>query len=386
MWRKGKQIYGSLSLLIALAPLGLLLAGCPGPASDPENNPVRLGAVLPLTGSAAQIGSWQQRGLQIALKHINEEGGVNGRRLELSVQDSQSAPASGVSAFNQILLRDDVPVVFSSLSSVSSAVLPIADERKVNVMMLAVSLPDITDNSSWAFRCNLGSDDEARAMAQYLEEETDIDQVAVAYLNDDFGVGAAQVFRNETRERGIRILAQEPYAKDEADFRTLALKLRQVDADAIYVIGYVNSSVQLIKQIREIGIQEPILGNMALSVPSFLDLGGEALYGARFTASRYDPMSERREVRRFVQSYKKSYEETPNFFAAFAYDAAYLVAVAMRSSGSQPEEIREGLLGIRDFPGVLGDLTVGRTGDIQYPTRLVTNDGGVIMPLGGEVR
>jgi branched-chain amino acid transport system substrate-binding protein len=369
-----------VSLLIILGiTIGMVLwfANYRSQQTD-EMHSTKLAAVLPLTGSPAQIGIWQKRGLDLAIEQINQKGGYKGTPLTITYEDSQGDPKTGVTAIQKILADSKPPVVFSSLSSVASATLPILDRSKTVSMLLAVSLPGITDRSPWAFRCNLGSDDEAIAMASYLSK-TPIRRIAVAYINDEFGVGAESIFQKAAKNNNFEVTTSEAYNKDSSDFRTLITKLRSKNPEAIYVIGYVKASVLLVKQLRELNVTLPVLGNMALSVPSFLELGGKALDGTVFTVTQFDPNKQNLEVKSFVTAYKTKYKESPTFFSAFAYDSIMMIQQAANNRKFTSEDIRAGLLEIKNYPGVLGSLTVKPNRDIDFPTRVVKNKNGVLV-------
>ncbi len=346
----------------------------------PKTESRQLGAILPLTGSAAQIGIWQQRGLELAIEQLNQNLTPPTKPFQVVYEDSQGDPKTGVAALQKIISTTKPPVILSSLSSVSSAVLPLLERHQIVSMLLAVSLPGITERSWWTFRCHLGSDNEAEAMAAYLAT-TPIRRVAVAYINDEFGVGAEAVFRRVAENKKLVVTATEAYNKEASDFRTLVTKLRRTNPEAIYVIGYVNSSVLLIKQLRELGVRVPVLGNLTLSLPSFLQLGGQALEGAIFTVTPFDVQQEREQLKSFVRGYQARYQEEPNVYAAFAYDAIMMVGQAAQNQEFSALRIREGLLEIRDYQGILGKLNVEPNGEIEFPTRIVQNRGGVIVPV-----
>ena len=349
-----------------------------------QTSSIQIAAVLPLTGSAAQIGTWQKRGLDLAIEQINQQAGDEGTPITITYEDSQGDPKTGVVALQKILANSQPAVVFSSLSSVSSANLPVLNQNEIVSMLLAVSLPGITDRSSWAFRCHLGSDDEAEVIASYIGE-TSIRRIVIAYINDEFGVGAESVFRQAAVKNNFEVITSEAYNKDASDFRTLITKLRSTNPEAVYVIGYVKASVLLIKQLRELGVTVPVLGNMALSVPSFLELGGKALDGAVFTVTQFDPNSQSPEVKSFVEAYQTKYQEEPTFFTAFAYDSMMMIQQAANNHNFTAEGIREGLQEMNNYPGVLGNLTVKPNRDIDFPTRVMRNQNGVLVSVTKEV-
>lgn len=346
-----------------------------------EENVIKIGAILPLTGSAADIGNWQKDGIDLSAEQINKHGGINGKRVVVIYEDSQSDPKTGVNAFEKIMATEkNCEVLFCSLTSVSSAIIPLINKRERVLMMLAVSLPGITERSKWAFRYNLGSDDEAEAMAAYLGSKG-VKKVSVAYINDEFGLGALKTFESSYSKVGGKVVTSVSYEADWTDFRTILAKLKDVSSEYIYVIGYVKASVLLIRQMREMGINLPIAANMALSVPSYMKIGGEALEGAIFSVTRFDPDSKDPRVKDFVDLYFNTYGEKPTFFAAFAFDALNLVADAMIREGTTAKKIRIGLLKTVDYNGVMGHVQVKENGNMKFPTRIVRIENGHIVSV-----
>ncbi|MFZ4702031.1 MAG: ABC transporter substrate-binding protein, partial [Candidatus Methylumidiphilus sp.] len=212
---------------------------------------LRIAAVLPLTGPAAQIGTWQKNGIELALTHINSELSKDHKTIQVEYEDSSGDSKTGVSALQRLLALNKMIAVLSSLSNVSNAILPITSRVSLPTVLLSVSYPTITDDNPWAVRCHLGSEEEAQAMVNYLLT-TNIKNFSLAYVNDDFGVGAAQSLKEFAISNKLQISIMEPYEKTATDLRVLASKLIRDQPRAIYVVGYVKSSVLLIKQLREL--------------------------------------------------------------------------------------------------------------------------------------
>ncbi len=338
----------------------------------------KIGAILPLTGPAAQIGEWQKKSIDLAIDEINIKGGIKGKKLQLIYEDSKSDSKEGISAFNKLISVEKIPFSFTCLSSVSNALIPIADKNRVNILMLAVSLPGIADKSKYAFRCNVGSDDEAKAMATFLAEDLKLKKLAVFYINDEFGIGALKVLKEKYKNAGGSIVWEDSYHPNGTDFRSSLVQIKETKAEGVYIIGYVQASAIAMKQIREVEINLPIFANMALTVPIFTKTAGSAAEGVYFTTNMFNPDSQETRVVKFMQDYKLKYGDTPNFFSAFAYDGAKMIAEAISKRGYSNEGIRQGLLAIKNFPGVVGDFDVLPNGDIKFPTRIVRFEKGKI--------
>ena len=370
-------------ITISLIILAVIVAGIAIYFTQKPKEPetIKIGAILPLTGPSSEIGTWQKTGIDLAIENINKAGGIEGKKLIVLYEDSKGDPRTGTMAFTKLIASRDIYCVFSSLSSVSSAILPIADKQKIVLVMLAVSLPGIADRSEWAFRFNVGSEDEAHAMAQFLATKKGTPKIAIYYINDEFGNGALQTFRKTYGGYRGDIVWERSYEKNQTDHRSNLVSLKNIKVDGVYVIGYVKSSVLAIKQMREMGIKVPIYANMALTVPVFLTLGGEAVEGVHFTTNLFNPDSKEQVVRQFVKMYVQRFVETPNFFSAFAYDAVNIVAEAIKRGGNINIGIKEGILSIKDYDGVTGKITVEPNGDAKFPVRIVKVEKGKIVEV-----
>lgn len=374
---RNKTLLAVLAMVV-LAIVVFTLWRRPGPDAEQY---IDVGAVFPLTGAAADIGQWQRKGLDLAVKQINEQRGAGNRKFRIIYQDSAGDPKTGLSAFSQILSQSKPPVVISSISSVSNALLPVSREQKVNVMLLAVSLPKITEQSAYAYRFNVGSEDEAKIMARHVSGRLNRKEVAVYYLNDEFGLGALEVFKRELGATGGKVVWEEAYAAAAADHRNSLTKIARSGAKGIYVIGYTRASAIAIKQLREMNNQLPIFANMALTVPTFTQLVGEAMEGVTFTTNIFDANQDDPQVKRFADAYQQSYNERPTFFGAFAYDSMQVIAQSIKAPETAAEDLRQALAPQKEFAGVMGTFSVDASRNFRFPVRLVQYNNGKLQGL-----
>ena len=361
-------------LLLVLTSILIVVCG------KKEYKTIKLAAILPLSGTSANIGRWQQQGLDLAMEEVNSTWKNSDKAIQIIYEDSQGEPKFGLSSFEKLITGNEVPVVFISLSSVANAILPRLNQNPINAILLAVSLPKITDQSDFAFRFNLGSDDEATAIAAYFGEKQ-IQRVAVAYINDEFGIGALEAFNRETTTKNGKVLTTEAYNKEQTDFRTIATKIANKKPDAIYIIGYVRASVMLIRQMRELGVKAPVFGNMALSVPSYIELGGSSLEGAVFTVTRFDVDSIDSTTTAFVNRFHLKYGEKPTFFSAFAYDALIFVAQSLKVENTSVAGLHNYLIKKKEFIGIMGRCEQMPNRAFRFQTQLVKNENGKIVSI-----
>lgn len=277
---------------------------------------ITIGAILPLTGNASKIGQWQKKGIELAVSEINKK---NDTKINIVFKDSMSSPKSGILAYRNLIQNTQIDTIISSLTSVSMAVQPSSEKDKKSLIMLAVSHPNIADNKKYTIRFNLGSEDEALKLAEYLNKEN-YKSVCVAYINNDFGLMASKALEENLKN----ITLTNGYLPQNIDFRSFVEKVISNKCEALNVIGYTSASIILIKQLKELGGDQDIFTNMALSIPSFKELGGESLQGVSYTATNFEKETNTQSVD-FVSNYKKLYDESPTFFASFSYDAVNFI-------------------------------------------------------------
>jgi branched-chain amino acid transport system substrate-binding protein len=376
--RSKKILFIVIAAIIIAGIVGLIISRR---SSGPAEQFVSIGAVLPLTGQASDIGKWQQKGLDLAVEQINAQRGANLKKLRVVYQDSASDPKTGLSAFSQILAQSKPPVVISSLSSVSNALLPISRQQNVNTILLAVSLPAITQQSEYAYRFNVGSEDEAKVMATYLTSQSKLNRIAVYYINDEFGLGALEVFKQDFGKAGGQIVWQESYAGTATDHRSALSKMGKSGAQGIYVIGFTRASALAIKQLREMGSKVPVYANMALTVPTFTQLIGDAIEGATFTTNYFDASTTDQHVKNFVQAYTQRYGEPPTFFGGFAYDSIQVIAPALTNPDTAAADVRAQLAPGKQFAGVMGSFSVDDQRNFRFPVKLVQFKQGKLQEI-----
>ncbi len=376
-----RTLFILLGVIVVAAIIGVITWSRSRSNGPVEGEAISIGAVLPLTGPASDIGKWQQKGLDLAVEQINAQRTGGAPKLRMIYQDSAGDPRTGVSAFSQIMAQRKPPVVISSLSSVSNVILPLTKEQKVTAILLAVSLPAITKQSEYAYRFNVGSEDEAKVMATYITNQAKLSRVAVYYINDEFGLGALEVFKRDFGATGGQIVWEESYAGAAADHKNVLAKMGQSKAQGLYVIGYTRASALAVKQLREMGNKMPIFANMALTVPTFTQLIGDAIEGATFTTNYFDVSTTDERVRSFVQAYTQRYSEPPTFFGAFAYDSVQMLAPLLTSPQTTADDIRAGLTPQRQLSGVMGQFSVDGERNFRFPVKLVQFKQGKLQEI-----
>jgi branched-chain amino acid transport system substrate-binding protein len=357
---------------LLVAAVVLAVSGLAGCARRPTG-PIRLGAVLPLTGPAAQYGKYAREGIELAVSEINESNGIRGRHLEVVFDDSKAEPKEAVTIANRLISVDRVPVILCLTTSETSAIAPICESKKT-VLLTGTVAPDAADLGEYVFRnaSNLATDAET---VMRLCQDLKLRRLAVVGLNIDAHLWVENFVRRRLPEFGGQVVAVENGNRGDTDFRTQLTKVKAARPDALYVLGYAEIAY-ILKQARELGIAARIFGDPSMESPEVVQIARNAADGVIYTRAAFDPSSPTSNVRDFTSEYRRRYKREPEVFAAQFYDSIHILARVMAERGTMPNDIREGLLSIRNYPGVSGQTTFLPNGDVRKPVMVKTIRGG----------
>lgn len=327
---------------------------------------IKIGAMLPLSGDAAQYGEWGKNGISLAADEINSKGGINGNKIEVVYEDDAADPKKGVSAVNKLISIDKVNVLIGPIpSAVTLAIAPICEKNEV-VVLSSSSNPTITHSGDYIFR-NWPSDDfEGLAMAQYAIKMK-FNRIAVFHINNEYGLGIAKVFKEQYLKLGGSVLITETFMQGSSDMRSLLTKIRSYNPDAIYLIGHTKENGHIVKQARDMDIKSQILGTVGIEGTDFLNIADERAEGVIYTAPAFDPDSQYPEVKTYQDAYIIKYGRKSEIFAATAYDALNIIALMIQKYGNDPDKIKAGLYALKNYPGVSGVTSFDENGDVVKP-------------------
>lgn len=344
--------------------------------------PYKFGAILPLTGRAAMLGENVRNGMQMAVDDINSSGGINGRLIEVEFGDSKDDPKEGVSLMNRYTSINNYPIVVSAMTSITSPLIPIADRTGTVLFATMVSSPTYAEKSEYLFRCFTRAGTEVPPLAKIAYDQLEMRKIASIYVDDDFGKGYMERFKADFESLGGTFVGDLPFTRGSSDFRNTITKLQIIDEDGIYVVGYDRAMGLIPKQIRELGINSPILANASAATPAYISIAGEAAEGItlmNFAFSTRAPRTE--EGKQLVTKYEELFGKTPLVLTVIGYDIVKLLAVAIESKGFNAKDVKQGLLEINNHDGVIGKLSVQSTGEVDVPLMPLVIQGGRPAPF-----
>ena len=359
-----KRVIGLVAAVVVAVVVVLVIFVQDGP----KQSSYKIGAILPLTGRAAILGQNVRNGMQMAIDDVNAAGGINGRMLEIEFGDSRNDPKEGVSLMNKFTSVDGLPVVVSAMTPITAPLIPIAERNKTVLFATMVSSPEFAKKSEFLFRCFTRAGTEVPPLAKLAYGKLGMRKIISLFVDDDFGKGYSERFKIEFEKLGGKMIDQLPYTRGSSNFRNTIAKLKSLEADGIYLIGYDKAMGLIPKQIREMGITTPMLANASMATPAYLNIAGSASEGIvwmNFAFSTRAPRTE--QGKRLVQQYKEKFGSTPLVLTVIGYDIVGMIVKAIRTSGDTPDDISRCLLDIKDYEGVIGLLSIQPDGEVDIP-------------------
>ncbi len=269
---------------------------------------IKIGAILPLTGSASVVGEQIQKAMNLA----NEKN-----KYTIIYEDSANTPSKGVNAYNKLSQIDKVNTVIVAMTGVSKAIVPFASRDKLATFAISTSVPIATSSKDYVFRYFIDGVSEAESMAEYLVGFGH-KKIAVVKINDEYGNVMFDSFKKKLETKGIQPLLVESFERDVANFRLEAAKIKAGNPDSIYFIGYSKPLATVIKQSYEVGLKVPYASTFGFEIPGTRELAGEAANGLVYTSVKFGENIET--TKEFFEKFKKTTGQNPSNDAAFAYD------------------------------------------------------------------
>lgn len=356
------------SLLGAVVFLGLRHTG--------KDNGYRIGADLPLTGPVSYVAEQLKNGMDLAVEEINTSGGINGRTLQIVYQDNQRDPKQSLTAFRQLLTQYRVPIIITSHSPLSLPLRPLADESRVLLLSTIVSYPEFTRGFSFVARDFVSSELESHLIADFVYRQRNVTRAGILHVNDDYGKGAAEAFRDRFESQGGSVVAVEEFAQEETNLRSTLTRMYLREPGAIYLVGRERSFAAAIVQMRETGYRGDIVTTISMNSRTVLEQTGQASEGIFFTDIEYFPDAPTTEqMRAFVTRYQAKYGDVRNYVSVYGYDMVKYLAAAIREGGYSSEGIRHALQR-KKIEMIRGTVTVPESLDIQTPLHIAQVKAG----------
>lgn len=352
------------ALLPAAIVLMALAFSCTRQSNENEaidRSTIKIGYFGDLTGPTFNFGKSAYNGMLMAASEINDAGGINGRRIDVVIEDDKGSPEEAARLTAKLIDQDKVvAIIAGGTSSNSSAAAPKAQSSHIPFISPSSTDPSVTKVGDYIFRACFVDSFQGEVMANFAANTLKAQKAAVIFdFNSPYGRGLTSFFAQSFAKFGGRIVSEQSYTQGDADFKGQLSSIRSAEPDVIYIPGYYGDVALIAKQARMIGLTQPLLGADGWDAPELWQLGGDALNGS-YISTHYSLDDPSPAIQRFVELYKQRYGNLlPDAHAALAYDAARLLFDAMTRAGTtESGKLREALAQTKNFAGVTGVISM----------------------------
>jgi branched-chain amino acid transport system substrate-binding protein len=342
--------------------------------------PIKIANIVELSGAGATSGTNFRDGMLLAVKEINAAGGILGHKIETTTADTQSNPgvAKGLA---QKAIDDDVFAVFGPVFS-GSIMVSMAETRRAEVPnFTGGEAASITKQGNpYIFRTSFTQDTAMPKIARYLAGPLKVKNLALIYVNNDYGKGGRESLMKALQPLGVKIVTDVSTEQNQVDFSAAVLKAKQSNADAVFVYLNEEESARALRELRKQGVNKPIVGETTLVGQKVIELAGDAANGAvAHVGLTVDaPMPA---MRAFRARFEKEYHYTPDHNGIKGYTGVYVLKAAIEKVGKLDRKaVAQAMHGLKvsaaKEPGVILDVTFDGNGDLDRESFLVEARNG----------
>ncbi len=356
----------ALTLIFSL----LLVAGCPQQEEEEDEakkeekkEPIKIGAIISITGPYSALGVPEKNTLEMEVEKINDNGGVNGRDIEIIIEDDGTDEAKTVTAATKLIEQDEVIAIIGPTGTGQTMAIrkQIEDAEIPQVSMAGGNI--ITDQlSEWVFTTPPSNFIVVPFALNYLENEG-LKKIGLITDSGGFGKDGKTVIEEEVKDRDMEIVANETYNPTDVDMKAQLTKIKGTDAQVVVAWTAGKGASIIAKNMSELNMDIPYLGSHGIAMEAFIKGAEDAANGVIFPIGgrvlipdSFTEESEHKKVTQdYVNDYTSKYGEAQSTFGGHAFDALHIIVNALEKSDSDdPKDLRDAIEVTTDFAGIAG--------------------------------
>ena len=326
---------------------------------------VKIGLMCPLTGKWASEGQDMKNIVSLLVDETNAAGGINGKKIELVVEDDAGDPRTAALAAQKLASAGVAAVIGTYGSAVTEATQNILDEADIVQIGTGSTSVRLTEKGLQKFFRTCPRDDAQGKAAAEKIRAGGYKKVALLHDNSSYAKGLAEETREGLKAAGVPVIFYDALTPGERDYTAILTSLKAADPDLIFYTGYYPETGMLLRQKKEMGWAAPMMGGDAANHQDLVKIAGpEAAAGYFFISPPLPQDMDSPEARQFMESYKAKYNSLPvSVWAVLAGDAFRAIEEAMKNGAETPDKIAEWLKKHPDIPGLSGSLGFNEKGD-----------------------
>ncbi|MER3462682.1 MAG: ethanolamine utilization protein EutJ, partial [Armatimonadota bacterium] len=340
----------------------------PGEGNRVEGDVIKVGVIASLNGELKPWGEDSVRGIQMAVDEFNAAGGVNGKKVQLVIEDTASKPEVGKTATEKLVSEDKVVAILGEIASgITQPAAQVAFQYGVPIISPGSTRVDITNIGNNVFRVCFTDNFQGAAMAKFAYEDLGLRRIAI--LTDKklpYSTGLSDVFRQAFTDFGGEIVDEQFYESGTMDFKPQLTNIKAKNPDGLFCSGYFNEVGPIARQKEIVGLNVVMLGGDGWDSAKLLTSGGRGIIGGYWT-NHYSNYEKRPQVQRFIQAFKERFGSPPaTAMAPLGYDAALVLLDALKRAESlDSKAITKAIAETANLEAVSGTITIGRDGNAE---------------------
>lgn len=357
----------NLSITVLVTVATLILAAC-GNKQEAAGDTVKLGVAAPLTGPQSDIGIDIQWGAQLAVDDLNAQGvEIGGRKMkfELRVEDDEANPVRAVTAAQKLVDAKVAGVVGHYNSGASIPASKVYADAGIPQISPGSTSPDFTQQGyATTFRVVANDNQQGPAMARFLINALKGKKVAVIDDSTSYGHGLASAFESTAKAGGIEVVAHEHTTDKDTDFSAILTHIKGKQPEYLFFGGMHSQAAPLVKQVKSLGLNAPLLGGDGFQTLKFIEEAGAAAEGS-YASIPGLPKDKMPGGKAFLEKFKAKYHKGVELFAPMGYDAAFVIVDAMKRAASTDPAKYLPELKKTQYNGVIGPIEFDDKGDLK---------------------
>lgn len=328
----------------------------------------KIGGLFSVTGPTSFLGDPEKKSLQMAIDEINAKGGIDGRKLEAVIRDTEGMPDKAVLGANELISNEKVlAIIGPSLTQTTLPLVPLAESNKVPLISCAAGIEITEPVKPYVFKT---AQNDVLAVATIYDhmKKNNIKKVGILTVENSFGESGKKQLMSQAAQFGIEVVQAESFGGKDTDMTAQLTKIRAAQPDAIICWGTNPGPAVVARNAQQLNIKTPLYQSHGVASPKFIELAQDAAEGIFLPTGKIlvadqlpDSDPQKPVLKSYIEQFEKEFKMPVSGFGGYAYDAMHMLAKALKGTGGDREKIRANLEKIAGHVGISGTFNFSPT-------------------------
>ena len=321
----------------------------------------KVGGIFSVTGRASFLGDPEKKSMEMAIDAVNAAGGIDGRKLEAVIYDTEGDPTKAVMGISKLLNKDNViAIIGPSTTPTTLAVMPFAEKAATPLISCAAGNKITLPVNPWVFKTAQSDILAVRTIYEHMKTK-DIRKIGILTVADAFGESGREQLEAQAGDFGLTIVQADKFGGNDTDMTAQLTKIKSAGPDAVICWGTNPGPAVVSKNAQQLGLSIPIYQSHGVASPKFIELAGESAEGTLLPTGKIlvhellpDTDPQKAVLADYAKNYTAAFKQPVSGFGGYAYDAVHILAKALKGTGGDKEKLRKNIETIKGHAGVSG--------------------------------